>query len=183
MTREQWSALWWDEFYRLRREFPARDLQVLHKAATTYMTKRYGVRPGDGPSVKDKLIRMLALRWLRGKISNLRGKDKETGMGKVLKFLDGWKLVIGVVVLIAVKAWDGLHNGHAGDVVGLILTMFGWNPSADLGIDFAQAAGAVMVLIGVGHKVVKAKKQSKAGAANSELLSAEGYAAEAEAKK
>lgn len=183
MTREEWSALWWDEFYRLRKEFPSRDLQVLHKAATTYMTKRYGPRPGDGPSVKDKIIRKLALRWLAGKLKSLRGKDKETGMGKVLKFLDGWKLVIGVVVLIGVKVFDGLNNGHAGDIVGLILTMIGWNPSAELGIDFAQAAGAVMVLVGVGHKVVKAKIQSKAGASATELLSAEGYVAEAKAKK
>lgn len=125
-------------------------------------------------SLKDKIVKALALRYARGKIADLRGKDQETTMGRILKALDGWKLVIGVVVLIAVKTWDGLHNGHAGDAVGLILTMLGWNPSADLGIDFGQAAGAVMVLVGLAHKVVKAQKQVKAGATLSETLTTEG---------
>jgi len=96
-------------------------------------------------------------------------------MGKVLKFLDGWKLVIGVVILIAVKVYDGMNNGHAGDMVGLILTMFGWNPSASLGIDFAQAAGAVTVVVGIAHKVYKAQQQVRAGASLSGALSMEGY--------
>jgi len=125
--------------------------------------------------LKDKVVRALALRWLRGKINDLRSKDKETGMGKLLKALDGWKLVIGVVVLIAVKVYDGLNNGHAGDIVGLVLTMLGWNPSASLGIDFAQAAGAVTVIIGIAHKVVKAQQQVRAGASLAGTLSTEGY--------
>lgn len=125
--------------------------------------------------VKDTIIRKLALRYARGKIKDLRGKDKETSMGKALKFLDGWKLVIGVVVLIAVKVYDGLNNGHAGDIVGLILTMLGWNPSAELGIDFAQAAGAVMILVGIGHKVVKAQQQVKVGSTVAGALSTEGF--------
>jgi hypothetical protein len=125
--------------------------------------------------LKDNIIRALALRWARGKIKDLRGKEQETGMGKVLKFLDGWKLVIGVVILIAVKVWDGLHNGHAGDMAGLVLTMLGWNPSAALGIDFAQAAGAITVLVGIGHKVVKAQAQIRAGSTVEGALSTEGF--------
>jgi hypothetical protein len=124
--------------------------------------------------IKDSIVLKLALRWLSGKIKDLRGKDKESGMGKVLKFLDGWKLVIGVVILAAVKVYDGLNNGHAGDAVGLALTMFGYNPSADLGIDFAQLAGAITVVIGIGHKVVKAQAQARAGATAAELLSPAG---------
>lgn len=129
--------------------------------------------------LKDKIVRKLALRWLAGKIKALRGKDRETGMGKVLRFLDGWKLVIGVVILIAVKVYDGMNNGHAGDMVGLILTLIGWNPSASLGIDFGQAAGAVMVLIGLGHKVFKAQKQIRAGSSVSGALGEEGFVASA----
>lgn len=129
--------------------------------------------------IKDKLVRALALRFARNKIKDLRGKDKETGMGKVLKALDGWKLVIGVVVLIGVKVYDGLTNGHAGDAVGLVLTMLGWNPGAALGIDFGQAAGAIMVLVGLGHKVVKAQRQVRAGSSVAGSLSAEGYVADA----
>jgi hypothetical protein len=132
--------------------------------------------------LKDTIVRALALRWLRGKTEDLRGKDKESAMGKVLKFLDGWKLVIGVVILTAVKVWDGMHNGHAGDMVGMILTLLGWNPSAGLGIDFGQAAGAIVILIGLGHKVVKAQQQARAGASPTELLSTAGYAKAAESK-
>jgi hypothetical protein len=125
--------------------------------------------------LKDKIVSALARRWALGKLKDLRGKERGTGMGKVLKALDGWKLVIGVVVLIGVKVYDGMTNGHAGDMVGLVLTMLGWNPSAALGIDFGQAAGAVMVLVGLGHKVVKAQQQAKAGAPASALLSQDGY--------
>lgn len=129
--------------------------------------------------LKDKVVRALALRFARGKIKDLRGKDRETTMGKVLKALDGWKLVIGVVALIGVNVYDGMTNGHAGDIVGLILTMLGWNPSATLGIDFAQAAGAVMVLIGLGHKTYKAQQQVRAGSSLAGALSTEGYVAQA----
>jgi hypothetical protein len=133
--------------------------------------------------LKDKVVKALALRFARGKVKDLRGKDKETGMGKVLKFLDGWKVVIGVVVLTGVKVFDGLNNGHAGDIVGMVLTLLGWNPSAELGIDFGQLAGAIMIVVGIGHKVAKAQKQARAGASASELLSAEGYIKAAEAKQ
>jgi hypothetical protein len=129
--------------------------------------------------LKDKVVKALALRFARGKIKDLRGKDKETGMGKVLKFIDGWKLVIGVVALTGVKVYDGMNNGHAGDVVGMLLTLLGYNPGADLGIDFGQAAAAIMIVVGVGHKVVKAQRQARAGAKPSELLSSEGYVVEA----
>lgn len=90
----------------------------------------------------------------------------------VWTFLDGWKLPIGVIALLGAKTWDGLHNGHAGDVVGLLLTYFGWSPGVD--VDYAQAASAVIILLGIGHKVVKAKRQRKAGSSVSGLLSTEG---------
>ena len=103
-------------------------------------------------------------------------------MGKLLKFLDGWKLVIGVVILAAVKVYDGMNNGHAGDMVGMVLTLLGYNPSASLGIDFGQLAGAVTILIGIGHKVVKAQQQARAGATGAELLSPAGFIKLAEAQ-
>lgn len=91
---------------------------------------------------------------------------------KVLTFLDGWKLFIGVGLLVGAKTWDGLHNGHAGDALGLVLAMLGWTP--DVGLDYAQLAAAVTILVGAAHKVVKAGAQIKAGSSISGLLSTEG---------
>jgi hypothetical protein len=125
--------------------------------------------------LKDKVVRALALRWLRGKLKDLRGKDKETGMGKVLKFLDGWKLVIGVVALLGVKLWDAAHNGHAGDIVGAILSVLGWMPAADYSTEIARAVPGLLVIWGLVHKLIKAQQQVKAGSSVAGALSTEGY--------
>lgn len=130
-------------------------------------------------SLKDKIVSAIATRWARVKVKALRGEEKETGMGKVLKFLDGWKLVIGVLLLTAVKVYDGLNNGHAGKPIEMVLTLLGWNPAADLGVDFGQAAAAITIIIGIGAKVAKAQKQAKAGSSVPGLLSTEGFVAEA----
>lgn len=132
--------------------------------------------------LKDKVVRALALRWLRGKLNALRGKEKETQMGKVLKFLDGWKLVIGVVVLFGAKVWDGAHNGHAGDFIGNILNVLGWLPGPQSGFTpegMAVAAASALALWGFVHKLVKAGQQIRAGASVSGSLSTEGYLAQA----
>ena len=129
-------------------------------------------------SLKDKIVRKLALRWARGKVKNLRGKDKETRMGRVLKFIDGWKLTIGVVLVFAAKVYDQLANGHAGDIVGSVIGVLGWNPEAFGGPEIAAAAGGAVALIGFAHKLIKARKQLKAGADVSDLLTTNGYVAE-----
>jgi hypothetical protein len=126
-------------------------------------------------SLKDKIIRKLALRWARGKVNSLRGKDKETGMGKVLKFLDGWKLVIGVVIIFGAKVYDQLANGHSGDIIGSVVSVLGWAPDVTSMPEIAAAAGGLAAVIGLAHKVWKAQQQLQAGAAASDLLGTQGY--------
>lgn len=130
-------------------------------------------------SLKDKIVRKLALRWLRGKTEDLRGKDKETGMGKVLKFLDGWKLVIFTLILFASRIYDAANNGHTGDIVGALLAALGMTPAAAALDPAAMAAAATgaLAIWGVFSKVYKAQKQLKAGSSASGLLSTEGFVA------
>ena len=101
-------------------------------------------------SLKDKIVRTLALRWLRGKLNALRGKERETNMGKALKFLEGWKLLIGITILFLAKVYDGASNGHAGNIVGNVLSIFGWMPGPQSGFTFegvTVAASAMMVAL------------------------------------
>jgi hypothetical protein len=129
--------------------------------------------------LKDKVVRALALRWLRGEVKDLRGKEKETTMGKVLKFLDGWKLVIAVVVLFATRVYDAANNGHTGDIVGAFLAALGWAPPAGFISPEAMttAAAGALALWGVVHKVIKATQQVQAGSSVAGSLTTEGYIA------
>jgi hypothetical protein len=127
-------------------------------------------------SLKDKVVKALAIRWARGKVKDLRGKEKETTMGKVLQFLDGWKLVIGVVGLFGVNVWDAYHNGHAGQIVGSILVTLGWLPPGEwTGEAMTKAALAGVALWGFFSKLYKAQAQVRAGSSISGALSTEGY--------
>jgi hypothetical protein len=134
-------------------------------------------------SLKDRVVRALALRWLRGKVAHLRGDERETTMGKVLRALDGWKLVIGVLLVFGVSVYDQTQNGHAGNLLGAILAVLGWAPAADWLAQIKEAGPAAVVLIGFLHKLWKAGVQKRAGAAASQLLSTEGYVKAAEAVK
>lgn len=135
--------------------------------------------------LKDKIVRKLALRWASGKVKDLRGKNKETGMGKVLKFLDGWKLVIAVVAMFGVSVYDQTQNGHAGDIIGAILTVLGFLPTGEAfsASEIGKAASSALAVWALVHKAIKANRQLRAGATASELLTAEGYAAELLIKK
>lgn len=102
-------------------------------------------------------------------------------MRGVLKLLDGWKLLIGVVLLFFASLWDqmtGDGTGHARGIVTAVLSVFGWMPS---GFDVGQAVASAVVLIGFLDKLRKAHKQANAGATTGELLSTEGYVKEARA--
>jgi len=124
--------------------------------------------------LKDKIVKALALRYARGKIAGLRGKDQETTMGRILKALDGYKLLIAVVGIAAAKAWDMQHNGHAGDALGIVLALLGYTPSAEwatLGRDIGLHGLAIVAAL---HKVYKANRQMKAGATLGEALTTEG---------
>lgn len=129
-------------------------------------------------SLKDKVVKALAVRWVRGKVKALRGKEKESSMGKVLRFLDGWKLVIGVAIIFACKVWDGMNNGHAGDMVGNVLSILGWMPGPQSGFTtegMTVAAASAIALWGFFAKFYKAAQQVKAGSSVAGALSTEGY--------
>jgi hypothetical protein len=117
-------------------------------------------------SIKDRVVRMLALRWLRGKV-------KGEKMAKVLKALEGWKLVIGVLILAAAGVYDHYNNGSAGSIVAAVLATLGWMPQ---GVDISQLTGALVVIIGIGGKVIRAQKQMRAGATLAEAGSLVGQA-------
>ena len=115
-------------------------------------------------SIKDRIVRALALRWLAGKVKVWR---KDPGMvGKIWKALDGQKLMLGVLALFIVKTWDATHNGHAGDLVGAVLSVFGWLPQ---GIDFGQAVPSAVIVLGFFHRLYKDGKEKKAGATLAEV--------------
>lgn len=92
-------------------------------------------------------------------------------MQKALKALEGWKLVIGVLILTGAAVYDHYNNGSAGSIVAAVLATLGWMPS---GVDISQLAGAVVVIAGIGSKVWRAQKQMRAGATLPETLSPEG---------
>jgi len=119
----------------------------------------------------DKVVQKLALRWAKGKVETLRGKKRETGMGKLLKALDGWKLVIFVLALAGAKAWDMAHNGHAGDAIGIALSLLGYTQGADWAVLARDMGVHLGALAAIGHKVIKAQRQMKAGATLGETLS------------
>lgn len=135
-------------------------------------------------SLKDKIVRTLALRWLRGKTKDLRGKDRETGMGKFLKFIDGWKLVIFTLVLFASRIYDASHNGHTGDIVGAIFAALGMTPEVAVldPVALGAAVTGALAIWGVFSRVYKAQKQLRAGSSVAGLLSTEGFVSAAVAK-
>lgn len=127
--------------------------------------------------LKDSIVRALAIRFARGKIKDLRGKDKDTTMGKILKAVDGWKLVIAVLALAGVQAWDMAHNGHAGDYVGIVLTLFGWTPGAEWSEIAKGLATHGLAVVAILHKLYKAHRQINAGSSVAGALTNEGHVA------
>ena len=72
-------------------------------------------------------------------------------MGKVLKFLDGWKLVIFTLVLFASRIYDAAHNGHTGDIVGAVFAALGMTPAAADLDPVALGAAATGALAPLSH--------------------------------
>jgi hypothetical protein len=124
-----------------------------------------------------KLKRWLIVRFIKDRVDNLRGKGKETGMGKVLKFFDGWKLVIATLAIFGSRVYDAFHNGHTGDIVGSVLAAMGWAPPDGL-VSPQAIGGAVtgaLALWAVIHKVMVAQAQIRAGSSVAGALTTEGY--------
>lgn len=123
----------------------------------------------------DKLKVWFIVKILRREIGNLRKEGNVSTASKVLKFLDGWKLMIGVAVLFGSKVFDAMHNGHSGDIVGSILSVLGWLPTTIDAQAIGVAAAGGLTLWGFFAKLYKAQKQLQAGTSASGLLSTEGY--------
>ena len=133
-------------------------------------------------SLVDSIVKSLALRWLKGKVNDLRKQGTVTTLGKVFKFLEGWKLMIGVAILFSAKVYDAMHNGHSGDIIGSLLSVLGWIPGAQSGFTpegITVAAASGVALVGFIMKLYTAQKQYRAGSSVSGLLSTEGYVASA----
>jgi hypothetical protein len=99
-------------------------------------------------------------------------------MKKFLTVLDGWKLLIGVVITILVGVYDHATGHKTSDIVGTLLTLLGYNPLQN-GVDgsaIGSAVGALAVLAGLIGKFWKAQQQIRAGSSVAGALSAEGYA-------
>ncbi len=131
MTQQEWDKLWWDEFLRLRREAPTADLTLLHKAATTYMNKRYGARPSGvetGPPW-----------WMK-----LGATAIGVPMGFLTKFweyMNGKKLVVGAIITaVSVLATQ----------LGVLLPLLGLDA-----VLVAKVVGIATMVVGVLHKVYK----------------------------
>lgn len=124
-----------------------------------------------------KLKKWLTIKLVKHEVDSLRGSKKETTMGKVLKVLDGWKLVIAMLLIFGSRVYDAAHNGHTGDIIGSILAAMGWAPAGDLASPQALggAVTGALALWAIVSKVVKAQKQYSAGSSIKGLLSTEGY--------
>lgn len=91
---------------------------------------------------------------------------------KILTALQGWKLVIGVLVVFGVKVYDGLHGTRYAGLTDVLLGVFGWTPT---GLDPTEAVGPAIVLIGIAGKLIRAHQQIKAGSSLSGALGTEGH--------
>jgi hypothetical protein len=129
--------------------------------------------------LKDKIVKAFALRYAKAKIKDLRGKDKDSQMGKALKYLEGYKLILAVIGLAVARAWDMQHNGHAGDTLGIVLSLLGWTPGADWSILARDIGTHVLAIAAIAHKLYTANQQMKAGATLGQTLSSEGYVVKA----
>lgn len=123
----------------------------------------------------DKLKRWAIVKFLKHEVGQLRKEGNVSTASKVLKFLDGWKLMIGVAILFASKVFDALSNGHSGAPIAAILSVLGWLPSSIDAGSITVAAASAVALWGFISKLYKAQQQSKAGTSASGLLSTEGY--------
>lgn len=122
-------------------------------------------------SLKDKVVRALALRWLRGKA------DKSRRDGGMVKSLDGWKSLILVLGFIASTLY-ALATGH--DVSALVRGVFGALGWSGEGLESAATIATVVAPLlwaiwAAGSRLAKVYRQLKAGAKPGELLSTQGY--------
>ncbi len=121
-------------------------------------------------SLLERLGLKLAMKWLRGKLARAKGRI-------VLKFLDGNKRLIFVLVFLAsglLKLATGQDIDH---LLGGLFQLVGWNDPASTGYasQFATVfAPLIFALWAAAHALWKAWKQWKAGATLTEVNSTAG---------
>jgi hypothetical protein len=123
-------------------------------------------------SLKDKIAKALALRWLRGRIEGARKKGSV-----MLKALDGQKRLI-VVLGFIVSGFVGLLTGQdVGAYLDLLLRALGWSDPTLIGDAKGLATQVVPLLFAIwaaGSALLKLYQQHKAGATLVELGSSAG---------
>ena len=132
MTKLEWDKLWWDEFGKLRRADPTKDLTLLHRAATTYMNKRYGARPaGEEKSGPPWWMQLGAIAI-------------GVPMGFLTKFWDymsGKKLVVGAIITTVTVIATQL---------GVLLPLLGLDA-----VLVTKIVGVATMIVGLLHKLYK----------------------------
>lgn len=132
MTEVEWERLWWDEFRRLRHEFPTGDMLKLHKATTTYMIKRYGAKPEEQPGPPWWMdIGALAIGVQMGTL------------GKLWDFLNGKKTIVGAFITVVAYLVAGIPLAAALCTTTVCATTV------------AKVAGVGLTVVGVLHKIYK----------------------------
>jgi hypothetical protein len=124
--------------------------------------------------VLDGLRRALALHWLKGEAGDIREGKEGGGMRQALKFLDGWKLLIGTLALFAVAVYDAATGGHATGYITPALSALGWMPAQWDVESVSKVAASSLAVWGFIHKLIQAGAQAHAGVPAAALLSPEG---------
>ena len=123
-------------------------------------------------SIKDRIVKALALRWARGKV----GEDRKKG-GGVMAMLDGNKRLL-VVLAFIVSGFVALLTGHdVSQWVGIVLGVFGWNDPGMVKAAQDTATQVVPMLFAIwaaASSLWKMYLQHKAGATLVELNSPTG---------
>jgi len=132
MTKREWEILWWEEFRKLREEFPTEDLVKLQKAAHKYMNSRHGECPPDEPG---------PAWWMKiGAVAAGVPMDKLT---QFWDFMNGKKTWMGALVSLVSYLVAGVPLVAALCTTAVCVATVG------------KVGGAGLFVVGVLHKAYK----------------------------
>jgi hypothetical protein len=130
MTNREWTALWWEEFRKLRASDPTADLLDVQKTAHAYMIKRYGACPPEDPGPP---------WWM--KLGALTIGVPMGWLSSFWTFMNGKKTVVGLT--ITALAWLSTF-------VPAVMAALGSQPS-----QIAAVTGVLITVVGIVHKIYK----------------------------
>ena len=134
MTKQEWDQLWWEEFLKLRKENPASELILVHKATTQYMTKKYGDCP---PAVHEA-----GPPWWM-KLGALAIGVPMDWLTKFWAFMNGKKTVVGALITVVAYLVGGIP------LVAALCT------TAVCAATVVKAGGIGLTIVGILHKLYK----------------------------